>query len=291
MFYYTWQHFLMKILLFASFINVYSNSKDCCMVLSPRPNAGLFSVFNTVIGCLYTYELQNWSGLKVDFKDQGLYYDKNHGSNWWEYYFEPIRLGAVNNATLKEFSADVLLDFTLLAQFTLDKFTVFKLIKKYIKLKDHIKNKIDTFYHKHFKGSCVIGVHYRGTDKVSEAPHVPYEKVFCELQYIVQNCKNSNIKIFVATDDALFFEYIKDKFPDKVFGIEAIRSNNNKPVHFFEKTQNYKKGEDAVIDCILLSRCQLLVRTASCLSDYSIRFNPDIAVVNLNKGHILMRKK
>lgn len=291
MLFHTQQRFLIKFLIFISFIILHSNTfSRNSMVLTPRRNAGLFSVFNTVIGCLYVYEHQKWDGLKIDFQDQGLYYDKNYGPNWWEYYFEPINLGSVDNVTLRKIPTGILLDFTLFAQFTLSRLEASKLIKKYIRLNKHIKKKIDDFFDTHFKGYYIIGVHYRGTDKICEAPHVPYEKVFYKLEHLIRNSKKNNIKIFVATDDAIFFEFIKNKFPDKVFGIDAIRSHNNKPIHFSESTQNYKKGEDAVIDCILLSKCQLLVRTASCLSDCSMCFNPNIKEIALNRSHILVRK-
>jgi hypothetical protein len=47
----------------------------------------------------------------------------------------------------------------------------------------------------------------------------------------------------------------------------------------------YKKGEDAVIDCVLLSRCSKLYKMASNLSDTSCKFNPLISVTNLNKSN------
>ena len=53
----------------------------------------MFSVFLTVVGFLHFYEQEGWDGARVDFRKEGLYYDPRIGSNWWEYYFEPIVLG------------------------------------------------------------------------------------------------------------------------------------------------------------------------------------------------------
>lgn len=275
------------LILCSLYINAFSmkNSNDSYLLTSRFSKPGLFSVFNTVIGCLHEYEQKKWKGLRVDFGDKGAYYDINYGLNWWEYYFEPINLGLVDNIKLKRFSEYKKIIFSLRAQFKLPKSTAFKLIGRYVTLKEHVKKKVDEVFNKYFKNYYVIGVHYRGTDKIIEAPKVTYEDTLREIQDAIENAPQNKTRIFIATDDAVFFEFIKEKFPDKAFGIDAIRSSNGKPVHHFEKIQNYKKGEDAVIDCVLLSKCQLLIKTASNLSDCSIQFNPNIKVIHLNKSY------
>ena len=47
----------------------------------------------------------------------------------------------------------------------------------------------------------------------------------------------------------------------------------------------FQKGEDAVLDCLLLSRCQVLIRTASNLSQCSALINPDVPEIALNRGY------
>ena len=36
---------------------------------------------------------------------------------------------------------------------------------------------------------------------------------------------------------------------------------------------NYKKGEDALMDCLLLSRCSFLLKSSSALSQFAVYFN------------------
>ena len=73
-----------------------ASAKACrtLVVTSPEyiEGAGLFHNFTIVMGCLQLYEKHPYLGLKVDFGKLGLYYDKQKGDNWWNYYFEPLDL-------------------------------------------------------------------------------------------------------------------------------------------------------------------------------------------------------
>ena len=51
---------------------------------------GMFSNVHHVIGVLDSYDRDPFP-LHVNFVG-GLYYEKDQGSNWWEYYFEPIKI-------------------------------------------------------------------------------------------------------------------------------------------------------------------------------------------------------
>lgn len=163
-----------------SLISVFLNKRhrQTYYILTPRKvQTGLFSVFNMVIGSLDFYEKNACGGLEIDFADQGLYYESHMGPNWWSYYFEPIELGSKKKANIRSFSSKEKRKFTLKAEFELPIERAHQLIEKHIRLKPALRKKIETFYTDHFAGHTVIGVHYRGTDKVKEAPSVPYEKV------------------------------------------------------------------------------------------------------------------
>lgn len=244
--------------------------------------AGFFSVFHTVLGALDFMETSSdCCGLGIDFEDKGFYYDKERGKNWWEYYFERVDLGK-KTEIVKKFSYYQKVTFSLRSEKVMSRERGNELIEKYIILKPHIKNKINDFYEKHFRGAYVIGVHYRGTDKCLESDIISYKTVFESLQALIKE-HASIYKIFVATDDYYFLTYIQGHFPGHVIAIDAIRSEEGTAVHFTEKNLNYKKGEDAVIDCVLLSKCDLLLKMNSNLSNCSIKFNPTMPVINLNE--------
>ncbi|MCH9621667.1 MAG: hypothetical protein S4CHLAM20_10920 [Chlamydiia bacterium] len=251
---------------------------DFCLT-HPMYEPGFFSVFNTVVGALDAYDRSEIDGLQVDFADQGHYYDLDHGPNWWSYYFEPISLGVQGN---NKFPTYKKITFSQNTQFRLSRERGFELLQKYVKVKDPIKQKIKEFEEAHFKNNKVLGVHFRGTDKKSEAPEIDYKDLFLMLQQEME--QGEFTKLFIATDDGNFFEYIKKKFPTRICSIPAIRSFNKEAVHL-TNTSNYQKGEDALIDCILLSKCDKLYKMASNLSDVSMIWNPYMEVVHLNHAY------
>jgi len=249
----------------------------------PLYNPGFFSVFNTVLGALDFYErLEDCEGLVVDFEDGGLFYDEVHGLNWWSYYFEPICLGSQSKAGAEKFPTYQKIIFALNAEWNMLRDRGNELIQRYIKLRPHIQKKLDLFTEKYFENNLVIGIHYRGTDKKDEAPTVPYEEVVGRI------CKDiadqEKTKIFVATDDENFLRFMQENFPERVIATDAIRSVNE-AVHLSTSGDIYQKGEDAILDCLLLSQCSKLYKMASNLSDTSMKFNPCVPVFHLNKSY------
>lgn len=251
---------------------------------SPDYNPGLFSVFFSVIGALNFYEkkMEDCTGLIVDFENQGLYHDMKQGPNWWTYYFEPINLGH-DKSQPKKFPYSKHSEFACLAA-EMPSQQGHELIKKYVKLKPHMQKKIDQFVHDNFKGHRVIGVHYRGTDKIIEAPTVSYDVIIRLIKNEIQ--KDTTTKIFIATDEEKFLHVMKHNFPGKIIALNALRSKQGYPVHYPSNGgfDNYKKGEDAIMDCILLSKCSKLIRTSSNLSAAATHFNPSMEVVLLSRG-------
>lgn len=240
---------------------------------------GLFCMFSAVLGFLNYYEKVPCSGIKVDFEEKGIYYDPERGPNWWEYYFEPINFGQVSKKEIHIQDAQIAdFGYRFLDQ---PRKKGYELIQKYIKVKPHIQYKVEDFVQNEFGSSFIIGIHYRGTDKSTEAPRVPYEKVYEAISEVMNEIPN-DCKIFVATDEQAFLEDICQMYPGMVIFTPSYRSENGKPVHLDKLLNNYIKGEDAVIDCLLLSRCHFLIRTVSYLSAVSAFFNPDVPVITLN---------
>lgn len=268
---------------------LFSNNIVCVeryVLTAPSYNPGFFSTFNTVLGVLEMYESsREFVGLEVDFRDRGWYYDKNKGKNWWQYYFEPIKIskGNFDSITVKEFPDGDKGRLSMLAQFDMSCKRGNELIERYIHLKPHVQKRVDSFVENNFKNYNVIGIHYRGTDKVSEAPKVPYEKVYDIVKKDSVDIKNT--RIFIATDDEHFLNFMKIKFSGQIICLDSIRSRDGKPLHQSGKYNKYKLGEDAIVDCVLLSKCNKLYKTASNLSDTSVKFNPNMIFVNLSVNY------
>jgi len=250
-------------------------AQESYVLHNPGYNPGMFSLFSSVLGFLDFHE-EKGCAVEVDFGKKGVYYDKKKGPNWWNYYFEPIALGDVGKAI--EITDEQQSSFANKIHSQMSRKEVHRLIENYIRIKKPIQAKIEAFILQHFKDHFVIGIHYRGTDKISEAARVDYEAVYQEIEKAIDEKKE--FKLFVATDEQPFLDAISLRYPGKVISIEAIRSSSSKAVHASRKN-GYQKGEEALIDCILLSKTNLLIRTSSNLSACSAFFNPDLTVIVL----------
>ncbi len=259
------------------------------LVLNSLWGIGFFGDFLTALGALQLYEIKTVSGVSIEYGTGGTYYDPAKGPNWWEYYFEPVHVGDRENATILVSQQGVRIgdgdyDLARLTEFNIYRKDAHALIKKYVHLKPHIKKKVKEIVKNTFGRGKVIGVHYRGTDKFVEDPLAPYEEVAQHVDNaLAEFAKKGSprVKIFVATDEQKFLDYMTARYPSKViFYQESIRSVDGRPVHTTPVFDNYKRGEDALIDCLLLSKTDYLIKTSSNLSLCSAYFNPSIPMVH-----------
>ncbi len=275
---------LLSILTPAKAVSQANTPPNLCFELTY--NSGMFAVFGSVLGALHLYEQGHMAGLTINL-DQGIYWDPEAGPNWWEYFFEPIHLGNQQapryKSTIDEGSQ---LTFTGLS---LSKERNFGLIQKYIRIKPHIQAEVDAFIKQYFKSFLVIGVHHRGTDKQAEWPIVSYEKTYQTIKQVIKKSYpfplRKKVKIFVATDDQNFLTYLENLFPKQLIYNNFVRSSDGTPLHHGavqHYANNYQKGKEALIDCLLLSHCPVLIRPqSSCLSLVSTFFNPYSEVISL----------
>jgi len=242
-----------------------------------RKDYGLFSCFTMVLGTLETYERGIKQGIWIDFGKNGAYYDSAWGPNWWEYYFKPIQLGKLEGDLTRSTRSQAHKMARLGRKLTRKR--AYALISRYIHLRDDIQKEIDQFAKREFTGCYVIGIHYRGTDKVStgEAQKVNYETIVEEINRHLAKKRLVNFKIFIATDETAFIDYLSVIYPGKVVYNQAQRSTSDLPVHM-QAQEPYKIGREAIVDALLLSKTTYLIRTKSNLSLCSTFFNPNLPV-------------
>lgn len=245
---------------------------------------GMFYTFFSVLGALKEYERGKFSGVHVNFGSAGhlgTYYEASKGQNWWEYYFEPIYAGSDEGShILTTVNGPQGQDFAMLIEFHTLRKEAFQLIKKHIKIKQHVKEIVNEFINSHFQNYTVIGVHYRGTDKECEAPRAAYEDMLAPIEEAKMILNTEDFLVFVATDEKAFLAYMMEQYPDRVIYYDSIRSSGNSAVHATSR-HKYKKGEDALVDCLLLSRCDYMIKTSSNLSLAAAYFNPKMPMVHV----------
>lgn len=268
--------FFLSLILLKLPVHLFSEEENKPFVILNNPsNSGFGAVFSSVIATLDMYDQGCYAGVKVDL-NEGMYLDPNYGPNYWEYFFEPINLGDTTAPHHILSGNDV--SRLINAGFQIPKERGYELIQKYVYLKPHIQKKINKFVKKKFKGYFTIGIHHRGTDKKTEASIVPYSTTLFHVNWWIKNLpKNTKTRIFVATDDQNFLDYIHKLYPDKVIFNHFIRSKGEDPIHYNDNLfkNNYQKGEEALIDLLLLSKCDLfLFPAASAFSMTATKFNP-----------------
>lgn len=157
-----------------------------------------------------------------------------------------------------------------------------KIFKKYILFKQNIIKETELFYNKNIS-SHSMSVHLRGTDKFLEhAKNIDFIKNFQEtvikkIEKFKQKKKIS--KIFLATDDEEMKNMMQKKFTNSLVRQNLSLRKNKDSLHFglmFESENiKIKNCKEALIDALLISRCNESLVCQSNLSIISILMRSD----------------
>lgn len=159
------------------------------------------------------------------------------------------------------------------------------LLLRHIRFNDFLESEARTLYEESLAGRSPLGIHYRGTDKHSEAPSV------ARIQAIemTRRClaAGSYDAIFLATDEPEFEVELRAAFPHlPIVGYNRPElTQKTGEARHFAASDGYWKGVDALVNILLLARCGTVLRTASYLSGWAKVLNPAQRVVMLNKAY------
>lgn len=249
------------------------------------------------------------------------FFDAKRGANMWDYYFEPVgqyayeeiekRLADENDTLTSDDVVRLTKDqLRLLHAHDLDSIYAYPygiqiplfeqqsdwyeqqrtkardLVQTHIRVKPHIARIVSSFVDANFRARPVLGVHMRGTDKgaAHSPPHLmrivqPFEYFPHIDEYIDAN---GDCLIFVATDQRQFLDRMRARYKDRVISYDSIRASGWR--NPFEKPagEGYKLGEDVLIDALLLSRCDFLLKCTSAVGEYAMYFNRHLKCIDLN---------
>jgi hypothetical protein len=157
------------------------------------------------------------------------------------------------------------------------------LINKYLFVREDVISEVEDYCCQHFANRRVLGVHYRGTDKVLESPMIPYDRVKRNIERYLEIYPETDC-VFIATDDISFLENMENTSVGRplLFRNDSFRSRNGDSIHESAYTNKYEINRDAIVNCLILSRCDALLKTASILSGWSKLFNPQLPTVMLS---------
>lgn len=249
------------------------------------------------------------------------FFDAAQGPNMWDYYFEPVgqctyqqlerRLADDRDPLTRENIIRLTKDqLKLLHAHDLDSVYTYPygiqiplfeqqpdwyeqqrakarpLVRDHIRVKPHIAKIVSSFVEDNFQGHPVLGIHMRGTDKgAAHSPPrlmriVPPSEYFPRIDEYIG--ANDSCRIFVATDQKQFLNEIRARYGDRVISYDSIRASGWR--NPFEKPagKGYKLGEDVLVDGLLLSRCDFLLKCTSAVGEYALYFNEELKCIDLN---------
>jgi hypothetical protein len=241
----------------------------------------------------------------VNFDDRirNHFLDPAFGDNIWDYYFEPvagltyadirrlIERGIVRRSQLFSLGGG---DLKRIHLFDPDRVAHFwsqsrpadaegwmrqkralgrRLTQTYIRVKPHILAKAATFAAARMDGAYVIGAHIRGTD-FAYADATPLTDYFAAIDRMLAT--RPDARIFVATDQLQILAQIEARYPGRVFATDCTRSDNDVAPFQLPELSPYLRGEEMLIDCLLLARCNHLIKGAAAAGEVALYFNPDL---------------
>lgn len=245
---------------------------------------GLGADFANVLSLLHLYEMGLCSGVETNYGKTGNYYDPAWGENWWQYYFEPLKVGDPKNSTICEHASFVNGPISTLAATREENFA---LIEKYIKIRQPILDEIDYLTKNVFeKFSFVLGVFHRGTDKHIDAATMTYDEVGDRVENTLKMLPflPNERALFVTSDEAQFIPYMENRFGSILYLKNKERSSNGQPIHFIS-SDRYQAGRYALIDCLLFSKTDLMLRMDSNLGQIATFFSPKTPEILMNKSY------
>jgi hypothetical protein len=175
-----------------------------------------------------------------------------------------------------------------------------EIIKKYIIPRKYILAKSDLFFKNFMENQQIIGVHIRSTDICDlqteynlyrRYSYIP-KKFIKEVSRLVELAPKS--KIFVATDNQNSLDMMLDSFPNQVIYYSSIFQKAEpytghgamgwKMPGYLTKNQEIaaKNGEEAIIDYLLLSKCNFLIHNGSSLARTVLLNKPNLNHINVH---------
>ena len=159
------------------------------------------------------------------------------------------------------------------------------LFTNHCRLRADVAAEVDGLSREILGDAPTLGVHYRGTDKRTEADRVPYERMMRAIDAELARSP-ADARVFVATDEQAFLDGCLARYgTSRVASLpDYRRSTDGRPVHVDrDEGDGYRLGRDALFNCLMLSRCDRAIKTSSILSSWAKVFNPALDIRTLSR--------
>jgi hypothetical protein len=285
------------------------------LIKPPLIGAGFGACLVTILNYVRYCEREGLTPVvHIDVSCNTKFLDSDWGDNVWEQYFEPV--GPYSSETLQRMLTDPAhaqqvsglryVDDTLPAKIKADRDSIFswtfgqwrtnapedieawfeeqrrkgrESVRKHVRVKSHVMQKVDAFFEYEMRGKHVLGVHIRGTD-LHYAPPVSPAEYFGPIDRYLE--AHPGAAIFLATDQLQYLQVMQKRYGKRVLSYACLRSATSTAPFEMEVGSPYQKGEDVLIDILLLSKCEYLVRGASNVPETALYFNLELVSLDLS---------
>ena len=204
--------------------------------------------------------------------------------SWFDYYF--LNKSDVRNFTspLRHATIETLDDYPRPTLRLNSIARANNLFFKYISIKPELIEIANRFSERNL-GERALGVHYRGTDKIAEAPRVRWDKVCESVRKAIDFFPDTDI-VFVTSDEKEFILFMQAQNVGRAICTYDCHelSHNGAAIHFSGGDRR-RKGVEALTTMLILAKCGTVIRTPSHLSAWANIFNPVQNVIMLEKPH------
>lgn len=254
------------------------NKDKVFYVIKRTPGTGLFSNVVFVLNHLKIAKKNNFIPIVDMSSFKTIYNEKKKlfkTFNSWNYYFENVSKYSLNEVYKSNKVIIVCDKFFHHFIYNMDHKDFNKTISEKIKINKKFIKLCKKFETKNF-GKKTLGVHFRGTSYKQSPGHpmpATVNQMISLVKYVIQ--KDKIEKIFIATEEKNYLKKFKKEFPNNLVYIEnAYRSDKNDAFKVYPRLNHrYKLGREALIETILLSKCDSFIFLNSNISSASMAFN------------------
>ena len=170
-------------------------------------------------------------------------------------------------------------------------------LDEFVRPRPYLRRDADDFHAAHLDGHPVIGVHVRGTDATSSSEPRPFRQGSLVLSRYVAAIdglltSHPGARVFVATDDETSLDHLRRCFGERVVAYDAVRHTGGEPAGqgptgwimpayiAGDPNRAARNGADALVEYLLLSRCDHLVHNGSSLARTALLNAPALPHTN-----------
>src|ERR1035438_51761 len=261
------------------------NKRSDTLAVEINASLGFFAQLNW---CLYILAYCEQHDLRPRIRLTGPQYSDLLSHDWFhDFFYDKTGPGSIHGTRTSSLSIRHIREtrFAALYASSMSIEWAHRLFTTYFDIQPQSESYVQEFAAREFSDGGVIGLHLRETDKRREAAPVDWPSCFSAVTKLAADQPHLK-RVFVSSDDPLFIEWFTRQAAGRfsvVVHPDEERSRDAQAIHTSSTGSGHRRGFEALVNCLLLSRCTALIRTASFLSGWSSIFNPLLPITLLNE--------